>query len=53
MGSSDRESNAGRTRTPIRVLVLLVVIAVAVLLTRCPLTDGFDAAVPPPTPSGG
>jgi hypothetical protein len=53
MGSNDRETNAGRMRMLVRVLVLLAVIAVAVLLTRCPLTDGLDTPVPPPTPSGG
>ena len=53
MGSSDRETNAGRTRTLAKVLALLVVLGVAALLTRCPLTDGLDTPVPPPTPRGG
>lgn len=48
MGSNDRETSTGRTRTLVRVLVLLAAIGVAALLTRCPLTDGPDTPVPPP-----
>lgn len=50
MGWIDQETSAGRTRGIVRVLVLLTALAVAVLLTRCPLANSPDAPVPPPRP---
>jgi hypothetical protein len=46
MDSNDRK--AGGAPMLVRVLVLLAVVGVAMLLTRCPLTDSADAPVPPP-----
>jgi len=48
MGSGGHEESAGTKRAFVRVLVLLSAVAVAVLLTRCPLTGGPDQPVPPP-----
>jgi hypothetical protein len=50
MESEGHEEPDGTKRAFVRALVLLSAVAVAVLLTRCPLTGSPDGAVPPPRP---
>jgi hypothetical protein len=52
MESRGHEPTAGQGRTFVRVVVLVSAIAIAVLLTRCPLTGGPDQPVPPPRSVG-
>jgi hypothetical protein len=48
MGSNGVDADTGKARVLVRVLVLLAVIGIAVLLTRCPIADNPDRTVPPP-----
>ena len=52
MESSGHEPAVGTKRTVVRVLVLASAIAIAILLTRCPLTGSPDGPVPAPRPRG-
>jgi hypothetical protein len=48
MDSREHDDPAGPGRTLVRVLVLLSALAIAVLLTRCPLAGTPDGPVPSP-----
>ncbi|MET0555085.1 MAG: hypothetical protein ABW221_18730 [Vicinamibacteria bacterium] len=48
MDSIDPKPQVAGPPAIVRVLVLLAVLGVVVLLTRCPLTNGLDSPVPPP-----
>jgi hypothetical protein len=50
MESKEHDDPAGPNRTLVRVLVLLSALAVAAMLTRCPLAGTPDGPVPSPPP---